>query len=287
MNPEISVIIPLYNKERTIANTIEHVLSQNYNDWELIIIDDGSTDNSRMVVEKYLKDQRIKYYYKKNGGPSSARNYGVDKATKEWIVFLDADDFFLNDALCTYSQLIVSNPDMFFFVCNFYTQYNGKYKLYSRKYKNGCLKNNFYAWMFNRCMPRAGACIMHETVCKEFPYNDKIRRYEDADVIFRAMAKYKVYTCRIPVLVYNTDTLEASKSRSNIFEDYLGYIDLKSGNFWARIAKYDLFFRNIRHYPVQVKQMYPQYIKKFYIHIFIMLCRLFNAFENRLYMAFR
>ena len=89
----VSIIIPLYNKERAIENTVKSVLRQTYNNIEVVIVDDGSTDNSRKIVEKISEsDNRIFLYHKENGGVSSARNYGLKMAKGKWVTFLDADD---------------------------------------------------------------------------------------------------------------------------------------------------------------------------------------------------
>lgn len=89
----ISVIVPLYNKEKNIYDTINSVLEQTYKDFEIIVIDDGSTDNSSEIVKKMQKkDNRIKYYYIENSGVANARNQGIIKANGEYISFLDADD---------------------------------------------------------------------------------------------------------------------------------------------------------------------------------------------------
>lgn len=101
----ISIIIPLYNKQAVIARTIESILSQSYINWELIIVDDGSTDGSDEVVRLYLGDQRIRYIHKPNGGVSSARNRGIKEAKGEWICYIDADDYFLPEGLKTMVEL--------------------------------------------------------------------------------------------------------------------------------------------------------------------------------------
>jgi glycosyltransferase involved in cell wall biosynthesis/Tfp pilus assembly protein PilF len=93
-NPLISVIIPAYNSENNIKKAIESVMEQTYTCWELIIIDDGSTDQTQAVVEPYLNDNRIQYFYKKNGGEASARNVGLEKANGSYISWLDSDDYF-------------------------------------------------------------------------------------------------------------------------------------------------------------------------------------------------
>lgn len=90
----VSIIIPVYNSERTLRHCLDSVISQSFLDWELILVDDGSNDKSGDICDEYAaKDQRIKVFHKKNGGVSSARNIGLDYAKGEWIVFVDADDF--------------------------------------------------------------------------------------------------------------------------------------------------------------------------------------------------
>lgn len=94
MNPKISVIVPVYNGENYISRCIESILLQTFTDFELLLIDDGSKDNSGNICDKYaLKDKRIKVFHKKNGGVSSARNLGLYHAKGEWVSFIDADDY--------------------------------------------------------------------------------------------------------------------------------------------------------------------------------------------------
>ena len=94
MNPIISIIIPVYNAEKTLNRCVDSVLNQTFHDWELLLIDDGSKDRSMYLCDEYaLKDKRIKVFHKKNGGVSSARNMGLDYARGEWITFVDSDDY--------------------------------------------------------------------------------------------------------------------------------------------------------------------------------------------------
>ena len=88
-----SVIIPVYNTEQYLVRCIESVLSQNFADFELILVDDGSTDESGAICDAYgKKDSRIRVFHKENGGVSSARNFALDKAKGEWLCFVDSDD---------------------------------------------------------------------------------------------------------------------------------------------------------------------------------------------------
>jgi len=94
--PKISIVIPAYNSEKFIDRTINSVLNQTYKDWELLIIDDGSTDNTKSIIDKYSQSNpHIKYFYQENGGQGSARNLGVKVAAGNWVAFLDHDDIWL------------------------------------------------------------------------------------------------------------------------------------------------------------------------------------------------
>lgn len=96
----ISVIVPVYNTEQYLPRCIESILSQSFTDFELLLIDDGSTDGSGKICDAYAeKDNRIRVFHKENGGVSSARNMGLDEAKGEWVYFVDSDDELLHDGL--------------------------------------------------------------------------------------------------------------------------------------------------------------------------------------------
>lgn len=95
--PKISVIVPVYNTEKYIQKCLESIVNQTMKDIEIIVVNDGSKDKSEDIIEQFIKNNKsnikIKYYKKKNGGLSDARNYGVQKATGEYIAFVDSDDY--------------------------------------------------------------------------------------------------------------------------------------------------------------------------------------------------
>ena len=97
--PKISIIVPAYNCEGTIEKCILSVINQSFLDWELILIDDGSIDNTREICRRYADSIKIFLYSQQNSGVSSARNFGIKKATGEYLLFVDSDDFLLEDAL--------------------------------------------------------------------------------------------------------------------------------------------------------------------------------------------
>lgn len=99
-SPLISIIVPVYNTEKYLDQCIQSVLAQTYTNWELLLIDDGSTDSSGAICDKYAaEDNRIRVFHKENGGVSSARNLGLDNAKGEWITFVDSDDCLYEYAL--------------------------------------------------------------------------------------------------------------------------------------------------------------------------------------------
>lgn len=100
MNDLISIIIPIYNAEEYIEECIDSIIQQSYKNWELILVNDGSTDNSFTICKKYsLNYQNINTYNKTNEGVSIARNYGISKAKGKWITFIDSDDYISKDYL--------------------------------------------------------------------------------------------------------------------------------------------------------------------------------------------
>ena len=109
--PTISVIIPVYNTEQYLHRCIDSVLAQTFPDFELLLIDDGSTDTSSAICDEYAeKDGRIRVFHKENGGLSSARNCGIDEASGVWVVFLDSDDLWADkDCLTKLHQYAVDN----------------------------------------------------------------------------------------------------------------------------------------------------------------------------------
>jgi glycosyltransferase involved in cell wall biosynthesis len=109
-NPVVSVIIPAYNAAPWIGETIDSVLNQSFRDIEVIVVDDGSTDKTSEVVAKY--QQKVKYIYKDNGGPSSARNVGILAARGEYIAFLDADDLWVASKLEQQMEIFNQNSSL-------------------------------------------------------------------------------------------------------------------------------------------------------------------------------
>lgn len=111
--PAISIIVPVYNTADTLRRCFESIISQNFSDWECLIIDDGSTDASPAICDEYaVRDARFKVFHKKNGGVSSARNLGLKNICGEWVTFVDADDKLTKNAFD--DSVIKSHADIIF-----------------------------------------------------------------------------------------------------------------------------------------------------------------------------
>ena len=112
-NPKISIIVPIYKVEQYLPSCIESILSQTFDDFELLLVDDGSPDHCGLICDAYAaKDSRIRVFHKPNGGVSSARNVGIENVHGEWVAFVDGDDVIPNDALDILFRLTSSDIDM-------------------------------------------------------------------------------------------------------------------------------------------------------------------------------
>ena len=113
-NELVSIVVPIYNVEQYLQECVDSLINQTYSNLEILLIDDGSTDNSPKIAETYLPlDERVKVYHKQNGGLSDARNYGIEKASGRYITFVDSDDYVSKNFVETlYNNLIEHDADI-------------------------------------------------------------------------------------------------------------------------------------------------------------------------------
>lgn len=125
--PKISIVVPVYKVENVVGECIDSILRQTFCDFELLLVNDGSPDNSLAICESYaLKDSRIRIQNKENGGVSSARNLGIQEAKGEWIVFIDSDDFVLPEYLADFN-IDENNEDLIVQGLQYYNSQENKY----------------------------------------------------------------------------------------------------------------------------------------------------------------
>jgi glycosyltransferase involved in cell wall biosynthesis len=192
MRPVVSIIVPCYNGAQYLEEAVESALAQTFTDLECIIVDDGSTDNSRQVSESLMRrDPRVRYYYKDNGGVSSALNLGVRLAKGEWIQVLAADDWLHEDKLrfqLSYLDSSGSDGDVVF-----YSDYQMVYQDADgnavRKVTNviGDLTNEqllerAIAWDFKPNFPFiAHSVLIRRSVFDRRMFNEDLRAFEDIE----------------------------------------------------------------------------------------------------------
>ena len=219
----VSIIIPLYNKEREISRTLDSVLAQSVSDFEIIVVDDGSKDKSAEIVRGYT-DSRIRFIQKENGGVSSARNRGLKEAQGEWLLFLDGDDQLMPDALETFSKMQKKRPECKFFVGG---QRNKRIRTTHTTQTNKVARtySPYFSIWLNSFWPCPGDTLIHYSLPKKYGlFNEKISFFEDLEFFLR-MAKCGdvVYTNKI-VLRYNQEEGGLSLSKHSEENEMAYYI---------------------------------------------------------------
>lgn len=280
-NKTFSIIIPLYNKAKYICKSIDSVLKQSFDDFEIIVVDDGSTDESKSIVQNnYGQLDTISIVSQANAGPAAARNTGVKCATGNWILFLDADDLLLPDALSIFNSLIKKNEGIDYIICNYYIQCNGKKSLFQILPIEGILKHPFFYEFAGWMSDRPGSAIYKRELVLRFPFNPKLRRYEDAECQYEMLNEVKVYQSKMPVMISNRDASEAASYRQDINEDFLGHLDFKGKTFWERMMLYKLALQAVDGYGVVAKNMYEQVLNKASYKIVLNIFSIIWIFER-------
>lgn len=174
MEPKFSIILPTYNRAHLLSTAIESVIAQSVKNWELIIIDDGSTDNTKELVFSF-QDSRILYGHQENKGRSTARNAGLHNARGIWICFLDSDDWYLEDHLESFEKGMEENPQAEIFKTGVtFRKENGAVLSESKFHTSGSNQIPFilenYAGVLDLCI--------HHTLAKASGFPD-IKSWED------------------------------------------------------------------------------------------------------------
>lgn len=137
---KFSIIVPVYNRETFLDKCLTSILNQTYNNYEVIVINDGSTDKSQEIINRYtLKDNRISSYERVNSGIADTRNFGVSKVTGDYILFLDSDDYWEKDLLLNINESINTEIDIVKFKCQLVDN-TGIIKVYNNKVFSGLNK---------------------------------------------------------------------------------------------------------------------------------------------------
>ena len=237
MDLYFSVVIPLYNKETYVAKTLNSVLNQTYQNFEVIIVNDCSTDNSLDVV-KAARDHRIKITeHSENKGLSASRNTGINAATHSYIAFLDADDYWDSIYLETIRNLVKKYPEESVFAAHYRENFKGKFFIPKSKFPHSAkgkseLVRDFFVINLGRLILTQSCIVVNKSVFKKVGYYDEdVTFAEDIDFYIRCFSDYNLafhnqHLCTI--LCHDPNSITRNSSSKKIYpklEEYLSGSD--------------------------------------------------------------
>ena len=245
MHTKISLIIPIYNSEKFLVRCLDSILSQLYNDFEVILINDGSIDHSFEICKRYtLLDARFKVFSKENGGVSSARNFGLSKALGNYVVFIDSDDYLAPLFLkCYMDRLSLKHTDI---ICQGYVNDFG-YKLVNRilkteDYTNSDISKGIYELELNECLSSVWNKIFRIDIIKE----NNIRFTENI-----SMGEDKLFVLAYMQFVSSLSVLDSCyyfyyrAQENSLSNRHRPYDELK----WFIETEFDLFKIILKRFP--------------------------------------
>lgn len=217
-NSLVSVIIPAYNAQDFIAQTIESVINQTYPYWEMWVVDDGSTDGTAAIVKSYQEDSRIKYLYQPNQERAAARNHGIRCASGKYIAFLDADDVWLPDKLSTQVEYLDYHPEVG--LC--FTQFsliNGQGLPLGRQAVNFVSgPDQFYQLLRGNFIPNSTVIIPRSILEKVGLFDESLPAFgcEDWDMWLRIARFYPIHLIDHPLALYRLHESNTSLERMRL-----------------------------------------------------------------------
>lgn len=234
--PKVSIIIPTYNRAQSLNRAIQSVLNQTYENFELIIVDDGSKDNTEKVV-KNIHDNRIKYFrHEVNQGGSSARNTGIKNSTGKYVAFLDSDDEWLEGKLESQVRAMENRPsDVWGGVyCGFfYTTGKGEV---IEAVKCGNLKKDLLNLEVDMC---AGSTfLVSKSVINDIGlFDESFKRHQDWEYLVRFFRKYKILAVREPLVKINGHRIVKGVTLAEVKEQYLSKFETDINELGEDIAQ--------------------------------------------------
>ena len=247
-----SVVIPTYNRADFLPKAIESVLAQTFADWELIIVDDGSTDNTKDVVSQY-SDSRITYIYQENAERSAARNNGIAHSVGEYVLFLDSDDYYLSNFLADLNSEIEKNGnESCLYFHNVLIEHDGKQRPFAKPLPNG--EKNILNFLFNEsrvigvCQAAIAKCFLAENL-----FDIRFSLWEDTHLFFRLLAQYPFKQSSVQGYVavqHELSTVIAGSKQVKMtdVERYISAINDLENNYWNLFSNYltEKDFQNYR-----------------------------------------
>ena len=224
--PSFSIIIPTFNRYDILMRSIQSVFDQTFDDWELILVDDGSTDNTFQILAPYIKKSQVNYFYQKNGGVCQARNLGAEKSNGKWLIFLDSDDELTREALSNFSSHINSQPNKLSFKAGY------------------CLVSSYskvnYIPEKDQYSPNlSGTFCLNKKVFIDIGGYDERLSFSENTELFHRIELYGVEFSLIPKvsLIYHENVSGGSKNLQNMIDSLLIILD-KHQNTLSDHVKY-------------------------------------------------
>jgi|26BtaG_2_1085354.scaffolds.fasta_scaffold02219_4 glycosyltransferase involved in cell wall biosynthesis len=220
-----SIVIPLYNKELSIRNTIQSVLNQTHQDFEIIVVNDGSTDNSVCAVEK-INDARTRIINQTNQGVSSARNRGITEARFEWVAFLDGDDLWLENHLEEVIKMINTFPNGKFLTTSF--EYSDNRKVFKRKRDSTMFKvDNYFKEATKELLVCTGTAVINKECFRSLGlYNTSLKIGEDTELWNRMIRQYGLVKSSIVTAIYRIDAENRTTLSRDLETTYVYNVEL-------------------------------------------------------------
>ena len=200
-----SIIICCYNSEEFIEETIKSIIKQTYKNWEIVIIDDGSFDSTRKIIQKYIEKKiPINYYYQNNKGYASARNKGLELSKYDWLVIIDHDDICIEERLEIQNKNIIENPtcNLFFGDALYFNKIESFSKFENLKNKDKFLPhklnlkktNAFKNLIIHGCFIVSSTVTFNKTIINEIGnFNTKFKIVSDYDFFLRLSNEFNIY----------------------------------------------------------------------------------------------
>jgi len=221
--PLVSIVIATHNYGQYIEQAVESVIKQTFTDWELVIIDDGSTDNTKENLSSLLKDKRITYFWQENLGQPKAKNRGIQLAKGEFIAFLDADDAWLPEKL--EKQLPVFDKDLEIGITYTGLQIMNENGQLGEIRQCKKLKGNVFKESLYQTIPPFSSTIVRKTVLKEVGlFNEHIPLAIDFELWLRVSMRYQFNYIDEPLLFYRTGHANLSKRYKERRKIVINYI---------------------------------------------------------------
>lgn len=220
--PYFSIVIPVFNKEKFVAETLKSVLAQTFSDFEIVVINDGSKDSSEARILEF-QDNRIRYYSKTNEGVAVARNFGIEKASAEFICFLDADDYWFPNFLETMHRFTTELPEQKVFACAIEIETPNKLinAHYSIPKKSDFEVVNFFEASQKECVLWTSSVCIHKSVFeKTGAFDTKIKHGEDTELWIRIGLQFPIVFINTILARYVYDAESISRKWHYFFEPY-------------------------------------------------------------------